>query len=488
MLRSTFKIHDKYSVVIEVTYDKVFEKKKSEYITSTYLFFPNSLNINSKTYPATKFYNDVRLFIKYNTPNYTFNDIDAGKDSLLNNLKKNTETFLNQQSEKNRSLYRDQVKMFAATFCSLLSEETQKIIHKKNKSAEALLPFLEKIVQIQADFRILVNKINNTSLEFRNKKIIFYADEHMSNSVEFQMMLLFNYLKKIKFDEKTIVMVVNLINKEQKYKKQKEYDSPKDKHIDPDNLLYKRSQLKKFIERVFFLNQEIRKDGAVFEQTVLALAAGLAMVFSTSIAFYFQRSYGNFTTPFFIALVLSYMMKDRIKGLISLLFVSKSSSFFYDYKIKITNALSKKIGLIKENFVFVPVKKLSTKIKKSRFKDMIVQLGENSLNEQVIQYKKKVLIYPKRFGNDLPDRNITGLTDITRLNFHRFIQYMDDPQKEYILVKKGEVYTKVANKLYYINIIQKFYTESGIQYGRHIVLMNRNGIKKIEQVPLNNFD
>ncbi|MCB0459964.1 MAG: hypothetical protein KDC74_08120, partial [Flavobacteriaceae bacterium] len=421
MIRSTFKIHDKYSVVIEATYDKVFEKKKSEYITSTYLFFPNSLNVNNKTYPATKFYNDVRLFIKYDTPNYTLNDIDIGEDSLLNNLKQNTEIFLKQQSEYNRSRYRDQVKMFAATFSSLLREETQRIIYKKSKSVEDLISFLEKIVQILSNFRILVNKIDDTTLEFRSKRIIFYADEHMSNTVEAQLMLLFNHLKKIKFDDKTIEMVVNLINKEQKYKKQKEYDSPKDKRVVPDKLLYKRDQLKKFIERVFFLNQEIRKDGAVFEQTLLALAAGLAMVFSTGIAFYFQQNYGNFTTPFFIALVLSYMMKDRIKGLISLLFVSKSSSFFYDYKIQITNTLSKKIGLIKENFVFVPVKKLSWKIKKYRFKDMIIQLGENSLNEQVIQYKKKVIIYPKRFGNDLPDRNIIGLTDISRLNFHRFI-------------------------------------------------------------------
>lgn len=482
MVKSNVKVHDKFSVVIELSYDKVFERKKSKYNTLTYLFLPNSLNINDKTYSATKFYNDVRLFTKYDSPNYTLNDINIGENSLLENLKKDTKSFLTRQSEKNRALYRDQVKMFAATFSSLLQDEVQIIINEKKIHVDTIVSFLEKVDQVLSDFRILVNKIANTSLEFRNKKMIFYSDEHMSNVVEMQVLLLFNHLKKIKYDENTISLVVKLLNKEQKYKKQKEYDSPKDKNINPDELLHKRNQLKKFVDQVFFLDQEIRKDGTIFEQSMLALAAGLAMVFSTSVAFYFQQSFGNFTMPFFIALVISYMMKDRIKGLISLLFISKSNSFFYDYKIKIVNGFSKKIGLIKENFAFVPVKKLGDNIKQLRLKDMLVQLGENSLNEQVIQYKKKVSIYPKRFGDDLPDKNIMGLTDITRLNLHRFIQYMDDPLKEYILVKKGEVHSKMANKFYHINLIQKYYTKEGIRYSRYKVIMNRNGISKIEKV------
>lgn len=59
---------------------------------------------------------------------------------------------------------------------------------------------------------------------------------------------------------------------------------------------------------------------------------------------------------------------------------------------------------------------------------------------------------------------------------------MDDPTKEYILIKKGEVYNKVANKIYHINIIQKYYTEEGIEFSRYRAIMNRNGIKRIEKV------
>ncbi len=484
MIKSKIAIHDKFSVVINITYDKLFKRKKSKYTTITYLFFSNSLNINDKTYPATKFYNDVRLFLKYDTPNYNLSDINIGDNSLLINLKKNADIFIKNKSDKNRAHFTDQVKMFASTFCSLLREETFYLIKRRELSDDDISIFLERINSILSDFRIIINTIKESSLKEKNKNMMLYADEHLSNVVEQQLMKLLNHIQNKKFKTDSLDAVVAIIDSEQKYKKQKSYDSPKDKNIKPEELLFKRNQLKKYIENVFFLKQDIRRDGAVLEQTLLAIAAGLAMVFSTGVAFYYQQVYGNFTMPFFIALVVGYMLKDRIKGLFGMLFLSRSNSLFYNYKININNSLNKKIGVIKENFVFVPLKKLGPKVKKYRQVDLIVKRDVESLDEHVIQYKKKITIYPKKFGNDLPDEKIVGLTDITRLNFHRFIQYMDDPTKDYILIKKGEVYNKVANKIYHINIIQKYYTEEGIEFNRYCVIMNRNGIKRIEKVSL----
>ncbi len=484
MIKNSIKIHDKFSVVIDVTYDKLFKKKKSKYTTLTYLFFPDSLNINHKTYPPAKFYNDVRLNIKYETPNYTLDDINIGGESLYQNLLKNTKKFIDNRSEKNHLVFKDQVKMFASIFCSLAREESRYLIKSKDVSKERINYLLEKITFVLSDFRKLVTKTKKINFKEEVINVIFYADEHMSNVVEFQLMKLYNHLKRNNYIVDELIHIVKLINKEQKYKKQEHYDSVKSKSIDPDKLLFKQSQLKKYIESVFFLNQEVRKDGAMFEQTMLAMAAGLAMVFSTGIAFYYQRVYGNFTMPFFIALVVSYMLKDRIKGLISLLFISRSRFLFNDYKIKIKNSLGEKIGIFRENFIFVPLKKLGPKVKKYRLTDMVVRMSENSLNENVIQYKKKIIIYPKKFGDDLPDKNINGLTDVTRLNFHRFIRYMDNPKKDFILIKKGEVYHKIANKIYHINIIQKFFTEEGVEFRRYRVILNRNGIRKIEKVAL----
>ncbi len=482
MLKSTVKIHDKFSIVVEVAYDVVFKRKKSTYATVTFLFFPDALNINERKYPKTKFYNDVRLFLKYDIAYSALSELNTGKKSLLKKVEKSTDAFIKDGSVKHKYQYEQQIKMLASTFSNLLKEQTDKLIYT-GKTSKYEIEFLIEITKtILKEFRLIVGRVAASSLDKQTKNVIIYADEHMSNSVELQLMHLYNILEKKEKSREALNQIVNAINEEQNYKKQEGYHSPKDKDKKPEDLLYKRNQLKKYMDSVFFLKQDIRKDGAVFEQTLLALAAGLAMIFSTGIAFYFQKNYGNFTTPFFVALVVSYMLKDRIKGIISGLFVSKSNSFFYDYKIKITNSLNKKIGVFKENFGFVAYKKLEASVKKLRLKELVLDVDMESLGEQIIQYKKKIVLYPDKFGSDLSDASISGITDITRFNFHRFIQYMDDPKKDYTLVKKGEVYTKYANKVYHINIIQKYFTVNGIEYTRNRVIMNRNGILRIDNM------
>ena len=484
MLKKSIEIHDKFSAVIEVAYDILSKKKVSEYTTITYIFFPNTLNINESKYPKTKFYNDVRLFLKYDI-NYTnLDELSNGKKSLLKKTVEKTETYIQNKDEKNRLLFEQHIKMLASTYNNLLKQETQILLSSHAINKENIQLFLNKITKVLTEFRLLVAKVMASNIKEHHKKVVLFADEYMSNAVELELMHLYMLFEKKLNAKEDLIDIISLINYEQKYKKQQDYGSPKDKNLNPEELLYRRNQLKKYIESVFFLNQDVRKDGAVYEQTLLALAAGLAMIFSTGIAFYFQQNYGNFTTPFFIALVVSYMLKDRIKGTVSALFISRSNSFFYDYKIKIINSLDKKIGLFKESFGFVPFKKLDPEVRKLRLQNQIIDIEAKALKEHIIQYKKKIVLFPDKFGSDLSNNNISGLTDITRLNFHRFIQYMDDPKKDYILVKKGAVYSKFANKVYHINIVQKYFTAKGEVYYRYRVVLNRNGIKRIENITL----
>lgn len=370
----------------------------------------------------------------------------------------------------------------ASTFKNLLKQEAAIILKAPKISQNKLDKIFNKAIALISEFRLLVDKMNASSLTFKDKKVILFADEYMSNVLELELIQLYIMLIDKKYPTEIINDIISHINFEQKYKKGMNYGSPKNKHVNSEELLYRRNQLKKYIESVFFLNKDIRIDGTLYIQTLLALAAGLAMIFSTGIAFYYQQKHGNFTTPFFIALVVSYMLKDRIKGLVSASFISKSNSFFYDYKIKITNSIDKKIGLFKESFLFVSFSKLDANIRKLRLKNQIIDIEAKALEEQIVQYKKKIVLYPKKFGKDLSSVNISGLSDVTRLNFHRFIQYMDDPEKDYILVKKGEVFTKFASKVYHINLIQKYFTAEGVKYFRYRIVINRNGIKRIEKI------
>ena len=83
---------------------------------------------------------------------------------------------------------------------------------------------------------------------------------------------------------------------------------------------------------------------------------------------------------------------------------------------------------------------------------------------------------------------LNSIVDITRINLFRYTQNMDNPKKSYYFVKDNEIIKSEADRVYHINIVQKFYTEEGIEFKRYRIVINRNGIKRIEKVKLQDFN
>ncbi len=79
------------------------------------------------------------------------------------------------------------------------------------------------------------------------------------------------------------------------------------------------------------------------EHILYAIAAGIAMFIATAIAFMGQSWFGNLSTSLFILLVVSYMLKDRIKDIFRDLFSKSIGSFFYDRRVKVYDSRVKRI-------------------------------------------------------------------------------------------------------------------------------------------------
>jgi hypothetical protein len=480
MIKDNIKVHDNFSIEIKLIYENIFKKKKTRYDTITYLFVPNGLNINSQTYTQAKFYNDVKVYIRYEAPYYELNELLELATSPLNNLNAIAYQLNSKKATKQRRLeLQSATKMLGAVLNKALIAKISDIKKHKEQNIPAFLQLLDKVI---TDYRNIIKRYDKINKD--PKRILELGDEYISNITSYYLINFHQYCLDNNVNNESLQEIVKFISEEQKYRKARDYDIDNEDDFYDESLLYKRSQLKKYIESVLFLNRDVRKDGTFFEQSVFAISAGIAMIFSTAIAFYYQSIYGNFTLPFFVALVIGYMFKDRIKSLVGMMFISRANSLFYDYKVKIKDAKNNNIGKIKENFTFVPLNKLGPKVKIHRFKENLLQTDYDLNGEQIIQYKKKITLYPGKFGKEISDSRLNNLVDITRINLYRFISQMDDPKRKYSLVKKGKIITRVGNRVYHINIIQKFYTENGIEFKRYRVIMNRKGIKRIEKVDL----
>ena len=75
-----------FSLEIKSIYGIISEKEKTRYNTITYLFIPYGLNINNQSYPKSKFYNDVKVYIRYNASEYTLDEILNVKTGPLHQL------------------------------------------------------------------------------------------------------------------------------------------------------------------------------------------------------------------------------------------------------------------------------------------------------------------------------------------------------------------------------------------------------------------
>ncbi|MBN2668015.1 MAG: hypothetical protein JXR60_02200 [Bacteroidales bacterium] len=485
MIKDILKIHDKFSIEIKQSYYSLFKRKRSIYQVITYLFIPNGLNINSQTYKKDMFYQDSRVNIRYNTPEYTLLELLSNYQSPLHRFIEKVEGLPNKANKSQLAEIETSGKILATVLSSALRNSNRKTrkLCKNKASIESVNAFLENIKRVLELYRSALNQLSEYEIETRKKNQVFFGDEYISNTVEHQLLILHNYILRSPSPCQVVLQnILSFIREEQRYKEKRYYGGVSLENMNHEFIIYKRSQLKKYVDSIFFLNKNIRKDGAIAEQTVFAFAAGLAMLFSTGVAFYYQQKYGNFTSTFFVALVLSYMLKDRIKSLIGNLFISRAHSFYFDYKIDISNANKHKVGSIRENFRFVPFNKLGPKIKAFRFTDRTLHSEDDLFGEHIIQYKKKIVINPKKLGQDLKDEHLNSIVDITRFNLFRFTYNMDNPKKSYFFVKDGELIKSEEDRVYHINIVQKFYTESGIEFKRYRVVLNRDGIKRIEKV------
>ena len=208
----------------------------------------------------------------------------------------------------------------------------------------------------------------------------------------------------------------------------------------------------------------------------------LAMLFATTVAFVSQSIYGNLTLPFFVALVVSYIFKDRIKDLLRFYLSRNMTRSIFDYKTQLYNVTRHVVGVCRESFEFIRKQKLAPEIREIRDSDHITEIENGWVGEQTFLYRKRIRFHPDWKGSIFSEYEIDGVNDIMRFNIQDFLRKMDDPNKE-LFVMNDEGYHRVTGtRVYHINLIIKLIGNKHQSYTRYRVILNRKGIKRIEKV------
>jgi len=485
MIEEFVKIHDKFSVEMKLRFIARRKLKVSEFAVNNWIFIPSGLDINRNTYTKENFYRDIKSNIRLVTPVYLLRDIASGDQSPILQLTSSFEAMASDPSRTKIGEYEYHIKMFLSILKSSLRDEIAHIISNNIPDDAAFLveSYCSNIKSITERYRGLRRIINTPTVGKDLLNYFLFGDEFMSNLVEQHTFKLFSALKENKsFGKKTFQSgLLQLIDCEIKYKREKGYPViEKDDFTRNRELIFRFNLLKKYAESELFLKGKKKRDGVLVEQIYFSLAAGISMIFATTIAFSFQQTYGNFTMPFFVALVISYMLKDRIKELSRYYFAHKLGSRYFDHKTEMA-LNNQEIGFIKEAMDFIPNEKVPSNVMKVRDRSAILEANNRFDTEKIILYRKLVSL--NRQSLDLCSKYPTaGMNDIIRLNVMNYVQKMDNPIVPLYYPDQETGYQIVkSERIYYINMVVQLIHDGETQLRRYRVILNRKGIREIEK-------
>ena len=492
MMKIRTRIHDKFSLEFKIWYAK--QKgytEKEKYRLENWIFVPATLDINALTYSREQFYSDITNYYRTITPVYLLEDIACKDDhsvtgnkisynpkahSPLGYLSNAAYNLINYPTEENVAEYEYQIKMFCAIYKSAVRERYNLV--KKNIISINLEQFFAEAYAVLESYGELLDCLKS-NVKTALCDYCSFGEEFIINLTQsYSYKLLDRTSENTKSSENATL--IEWLVKLGDYKRSRGYSQlTEDKPMKNANLLYRWSVLKKYVESDLFLSVDKRKNGVLKEQVYYSIAAGLSMIFATAVTFTFQQKYGNFTMPLFVALVVSYMLKDRIKELVRLAFLSSRKFRYFDNKT-ILSVKENIIGVCKEGFDIVPQSKVPQEIMDIRNRSLIVDV-ENRINQESVLFYRNLAEIDHKKLSETSEYRVEGINEILMLNLSSFVKKMDNPENGYQICKSdGELVSVSVKKIYYINFILRISVGSEQLFKRYRIAMNRDGIIDLE--------
>ena len=482
MISIQAKKHDNFSVEFKFGFNCTDDGIRDDFSVNAWIFVPNSLDINSENYGKKQFYRDVKSNVRLITPVYLLRDMAQDQSQPLTLLRNALERVV-QDPAHEQEVYEYHLKMFAAIFKSALRDQVQHMqaAGSLDKAVYLVEDYVENAGLVLKKFRDLYRIIDVPTVPEKTRNLFNLCDEFMSHVVELRTIRLIRRVDTYPESEtRTYIRgkFSHFLAGEYAYKKSHGYGVMNNDPKHDRELVYHRGMLKKFIESELYIRLDKKKDGVAVEQIYYSIAAGAAMIFATAVAWITQVKYGNITWPLFLVLVVSYMLKDRIKDLLRYYFAHKLGNKYYDNKASVTIGKNW-VGEIKEGFDFISRSRTPDQVRKLRDDAATVEDESRIFEEKVLLYRKRISIDDEALSRN-DDYPMRGINEILRLHLHRFTQKMDNPVVPIDSMNEdGTIISRDVEKIYHIHIVFQLQHDGDVKYNHFCISMTRDGVLDI---------
>jgi hypothetical protein len=482
----TIRVRDLHQFEIKLNYPLSQDRSIKTYDLECYIFIPHSLGFHRANYSKVKFYDDLQTHIRFKTPSVSLTRIGEGPESPLIKLEASAIELQEPGRDKQVGKFEYRLKLFCCILQSSLREFVDFISEVKDQDDRdrVVQQYLAALKAITKPYRALRPSIFLPTVSRHARAIYAFGDEYVSLLVERNSYDLLQHLRDADSTgwRARGRKIMDLISHEVNYRESRRYPSIPNDQSDNEELIFRRNVLKKYMQNVLFLDTRTRDEGKVIEHSLFGIAAGISMLFATVVLFVSQSIYGSLTLPVFLALVIGYMFKDRIKEILRVYFSRVVSSVLFDHKIRIYSDPHHPVGHCRESFDFVDEAKVPERVMKIRARSHITEIESDWVIEDVLRYRKRIKLYSRAMSAVYRDIDTAGINDIMRFNIAEFTRRMGNPKKE-LFVLDGDGYRKVkAERVYHLNMVLRYGGDDGVMYKRLRIVLNRRKIKRIETV------
>lgn len=497
-----WRIHDRTH--IEFAIDYPFRAAPTNYTWEAYFFVPESFRLAQITYDKKQIYDDLLSYVRLAVPELPLEQAASSceaEDGVLFELRKTLELASEHEdgtAESKAAVHA--LRLFACTVrASGLEAQRHMIADVESASssdavAALTLGFTRLAQRIASGYRRVLVESERLRLPGEVKVALKWVDEDLSLFLEALVAtasVRVHLRAKTPHDGWTEVasrVATEAVN-EAKYRKERSYPSVGTDDASPrevEHFEFRRHVLKRFTSSVLWLKHEVRDATTWVLHILYALAAAVAMAFAV-VATFRANHFQDYLTPYFILLVLSYAVKDRMKAMLQSFLARWAEKRFAERSWTILEEDHRAaVGVVSENAGFRDFEKLPDGVLQARRVTREHALEEYARPETVLWHRKKLVLEPR------PEGSVASpmMTEIFRLNIGTWLTHTDDPNRTITFADpdEGAVCSVTARRVYNINVVYRLTGGApmngprGAEWRRIRVVVSRKGIERIDPI------
>jgi hypothetical protein len=482
-----WRIHDRTH--LEFAIDYPLARQAAEHTWEAYFFIPESFRLHDDTYDKKAIYDDLWSYVRYAVPTIPFHDLaslEAGSALARVRAALDVAAVVGASPDEAANASQ-QLRLFACLVRASGLSAMRDAERAVDEDPSAAASFVATCNAVGSAFRTVLAERDAATLGEALHVAASWTDEDVSLVLETLCATLGIALEARGegYAEQAEQLGARAVA-EARHRRERGYDSVGSEDWDErklEHFEFRRHMLKRFTASVLWLSLEVRQAATWVIHTLYAVAAAAAMAFALAASVQAPdaaRSEIRWALP----LVVAYALKDRLKAILQTVFSVWIGRHFPDRKWSIRDHERRRhIGNVHERAAFLPFNMVPDAVLATRRVTRAHALEEQARPERVLWHRKTVALEASAAPSEGSDPSM--LTEIFRLNLHRWLQHTDDPNRKVVFADPVDalVYQATTRRVYNIGLVYRL--RSGAQetpWHRIRVVVSRKGIERIDPI------